>query len=320
MTPLSHSARRIAAALAIALVAAPGVATADIAQADKHFKRGVELYKDSDYAAALVEFQRAYETQPSYQVLYNIGETQYQLQDWASAYKTFQRYLSEGNKRLSSKRRKEVEKEIEKLRQRVATLSIATSEAGAAVTIDDVSVGQTPLAEPILVSSGRRKITATLPGRPPVTEVLQLAGGDVKDLTLTIPLLPPPKVEVVTRESPSPVVPVTAWAGTGAVVVGAVVTGVLALGASSDLKERLVAYPADPKAISSAQSKAVGLAITTDVLTAVALAGAGVSVWLTVRHQRLVADSRAPAGPASPASPAARLVFFPSGVGVAGSF
>ena len=318
MTLLSHSARRIAAALAITLVAAPGAATADIAQADKHFKRGVELYKDSDYAAALVEFQRAYETQPSYQVLYNIGETQYQLQDWASAYKTFQRYLSEGNKRLSSKRRKEVEKEIEKLRQRVATLSIATSEAGAAVTIDEVSVGQTPLAEPILVSSGRRKVTATLPGRPPVTEVLQLAGGDVKDLTLTIPALPPPpKVEVVTRESPSLVVPVTAWAGTGAVVVGAVVTGVLALGASADLKERLLAYPADPKAISSAQGKAVGLSITTDVLTAVALAGAGVSVWLTVRHQRLAADSRAPA---SPASPAARLVFFPSGVGVAGTF
>lgn len=303
-------ARRFAAALLLAMSALAASASADSArEADKHFRRGVERYKDNDYSAALVEFQRAYETQPSYQVLYNIGETQYQLQDWASARKTLERYLADGGKRISWKRRKDVEKELTKLRVRVATVKIATTEHGATVTVDDVAIGQTPLAEPVIINSGKRKITATLPGRAPVTQIVELAGGDVKDLSLTIPPLLAPKIEVVTK--PSIAVPLAAWAATGAIVTGAVVTGVLALGASGDVKEQLRAFPADPQAIESAHKKAIALSIVTDVLAATALAASGVSIWLTVRNRREAA---------APAPPTARLVLHPNGVGVAGTF
>lgn len=311
---LRARARTFAAALMLAATAVPGSALADAAgDADKHFRRGVERYKDNDYTAALVEFQRAYETQPSYQVLYNIGETQYQLQDWASALKTFQRYLQEGGKRVSPKRKKDVEKEVEKLKARVATVTIVTSEPGATVTVDDVAVGTSPLPEPVMVSAGKRKITATLPGRPPVIEVVQLAGGDVKDMSLTIPALVP---KIVTKELPSIAVPLSAWAATGAIVTGAVVTGVLALGASGDVKDQLAAYPADPKAIESAHKKAIAFSIATDVLTAAAIAAGGVSIWLTVKHRR---DAEAASAPAPP-PPSARLVFYPNGIGVSGSF
>lgn len=309
-------ATTLALALFWALSATSAAAHADsAADADKHFRRGVERYKDNDYAAALVEFQRAYETQPSYQVLYNVGETQYQMQDWAAALKTFQRYLTEGGKRISWKRKKDVEKEIEKLKQRVATLTITTTEPGAKITVDDIAVGDSPLAEPVLVSSGKRKITAALPGRPPVTEMVELAGGDVKDLKLTIPIVAS-KIEVVTKESPSIAVPLAAWAATGAIVTGAVVTGVLALGASGDVKDKLAAYPADPQAIESAHKKAIAFSVATDVLTAAAIAAGGVSIWLTVKHRRDAAEQSAPA----PAAPSARLVVLPRGVSIAGTF
>jgi len=306
--------RLTAIAVALALLASAGAAAADgAAEADKHFRKGVELYKENDYATALVEFQRAYEIQPSWVVLYNIGEAQFQLQDYAGALKSLQLYLDEGGKKVTHKRRRDVEKDLEKLKQRVATLKVSTSEPGAAVTVDDVAVGTSPLARPIVVSAGRRKVTATLGARPPVTQLVQLAGGDVLTVTLEIPPPPPPKIEVVTRNQPSLATPLIAWAGTAAVTTGAVITGVLALGASSDLKEKLAAYPADPKAIQSAHGKALALSVTTDVLTGVALATAGVSVWLTVRHQRAVSDAKAQA-------PAARLVVYPNGVGVAGTF
>jgi hypothetical protein len=306
---------RAALAVALAILAAPGVAAADAAseaEADKHFRHGVELYKENDFATALVEFQRAYEIQPSWAVLYNIGETQFQLQDYAGALKSLQLYLDEGGKKVSPARRKAVEKDIEKLKQRVATLKIGTSEPGAAITVDDAPVGTTPLAQPIVVSAGKRKVTATLGDRPPVSQVVQVASGDVLTVTLEIPPPPAPKV-VVARPQPSLATPLVAWAGTAAVTTGAVVTGVLALGASSDLKEKLAAYPADPKAIQSAHNKALALGVTTDVLTAVALAAGGVSIWLTVKHQRAVSDAAAPA-------PAARLVVYPNGVGIAGTF
>jgi len=311
--PATKRSWPLAAAVLLATLAFPSIALGDSAgEADKHFRRGVDLYKDNDYRAALVEFQRAYDTLPSWQVLYNIGESQFQLQDYADALKTLQRYLAEGGKKVSHKRRKEVEKDIAKLKTRVAVLKVNTSEPGATITIDDVQAGTSPLPDPLVVSAGRRRLGARLGSRPPVTEWVQVAGGDTLTVSLTIPPAPPPPVQIVTKPQPSMVMPVIAWVATGAVTVGAVTTGILALGASSDLKERLRAFPADPEAISSAHGKALALGVVTDVLAAAALAGAGVSIFLTVKTQR--------ASDAAAEPPAARLMLHPGGVGVSGSF
>jgi hypothetical protein len=249
-------------------------------------------------------------------VLYNIGESQFQLQNYADALKTLQRYLNEGGAKIGAKRKKDVDKDIEKLKQRVATLTVVTNEPGADVTIDDVASGTTPMAEPVLVSAGKRKVTATVSGRPPVTEVVQLAGGDDKTVTLTIAALPPPtKIVEVTKQAPSMMVPLIGWVGTGLLTTAAVTTGVLALGASGDLKDKLAAFPGNQTAISGAHSKAVGLGVATDVLTVTALAGAGVATWLTIRTLRAPASDARP-----PTAPSAKIVPFPGGAGVVGTF
>jgi hypothetical protein len=217
--------------------ALPASAAPKWVEADERFRRGVQLYNETNFSAALVEFQRAYDIDPKYQVLYNIAETYYQLQDYANALKTYQRYLQEGGNKIAAKRRKDVETEIAKLTKRVATLTITTSEPGATVSVDDVVVGKTPL-EPLSVSAGRRKITATLAGRIPVTETVDLAGGDQKTLQLVIAALPAPLVaKPEPKPTPSIVPQVISWSATGALAAGAVVTGVLALGASSDLEQ-----------------------------------------------------------------------------------
>jgi hypothetical protein len=144
-----------------------------------------------------------------------------------------------------------------------------------------------------------------------VTQVVQIAGGDDQTITLQMPAPPPPPVDVVAPPPrPSMTIPLVAWAGTGAVVTGAVVTGLLALGASSDLKEKLGAFPGDPSAITAARGKTAAFALATDIITGTAIAAAGVSIFLTVR------SSRAPEATAQ----SARIVVSPTGVGVAGSF
>jgi hypothetical protein len=308
--PHRSTIRAAAAILLAAILAAPLTAAAQPkgVDADAHFRHGVELYKDNDFTAALVEFRRAYEIDPKYQVLYNIAESQYQLQDYANALRTFQKYLNEGGKKVSAKRRKDVEKEIEKLKKRVATISVNTSEPGATITVDDVAMGTTPFVEPLLVSAGRRRLTATLTGRPPVTQVVELAGGDDRTITFEIPKLPPPKVEPPPR---SMVVPIVAWSATGAVVTGAVVAGIVALGASSDLKDKLAAYPGDPAAITAARSRTAAAALATDILIGCSAAAVGVSLYLTLRK---------PSPSSPPAAGSARLVLYPTGAGVAGSF
>ncbi len=261
--------------------AAPG------AEAGEHFRHGVQLYKENDFAAALIEFQRAYDIDPKFQVLYNIAEAHYQLQDYASALKTFQRYVDEGGRKIPPQRRKDVEAEIATLSKRVAKLIVVTSDPGATVTVDDVVVGTSPL-DPITVSAGRRRVTATLRGRTPATKIVDLAGGDEQTVRLDIAAVPGPIV--ITEAGPPPPPPeepsmvpmVVAWSATGALTIGAVITGVVALGASSDVEEELGRFPGDREALASASSSASTFGLVTDILIVGSVIGAGVATYFTV--------------------------------------
>ncbi len=303
--------------LGIALTPLSAAAAPKWMEADKHFKQGVQLFKENDYAAALVEFKRAYEIEPKYQVLYNIGESYYQLQDYANALLTFEKYLADGGPKISALRRKSVTKEIKTLSTRVATLTITTNDPGAVVSVDEVVVGSTPM-DPLTVSAGRRKITATISGRVPATQVVDIAGGEKKTLELEIAPLPP-RVEPAPPPPPPSIVPqAIAWSATGAIATGAVITGVLALGASSDLEEELVRYPGDPEALASATDSAFAFGLTTDILIGTSIAAAGLAVYLTVDWA--IAADTAPGSEAAPAEPAARLLVRPGGVGFEGTF
>src|SRR6185369_13528930 len=115
----------LAAALALGVPAISSTAEAAPTKEQQHeaatrFKKGIELFKEGDYQAALIEFRRANEIAPNYAVLYNIGQVYFQLQDYAGALTALERYLSEGGKNVPTARRTEVEKDIEKLKSRVA--------------------------------------------------------------------------------------------------------------------------------------------------------------------------------------------------------
>src|SRR6185503_10103767 len=106
---------------------------------------------------------------PSYKLLYDIAQICFQMTDYPCALRTFTRYLEQGKGDVPAQRRDEVQADIEKLKARVALLRITTSKPGAEIFVDDVSVGKAPLAEPVMVSAGRRKVEARLAGAPPVT-------------------------------------------------------------------------------------------------------------------------------------------------------
>ena len=143
------------------------------------FDRGVLLFNEGDFRAALVEFRRAYEMTGNYKMLYNVGQTEYELQDYAGALKSFQRYLEAGGTEIESGRRAEVEGEVKGLGARVAHLKITSNVDGAEVLIDDVLIGKTPLAEPVLVSIGRRKVTLQKDGAVSAPRVVEVRIGRV---------------------------------------------------------------------------------------------------------------------------------------------
>jgi tetratricopeptide (TPR) repeat protein len=277
-----------------AVCAAAPPARADEPPLDKkdeargRFARGVELYRDGDYRGALIEFDRAYQILPHFRVQYNIGQTCLELQDYACALRAFQKYVADGNTDAPADRRASAEGEVKRLQKLVAYLRVVVDQPGAEVLIDNVEIGRAPLAEPVLVSAGRRTVTVILPPHAPATRAVDVAGGDHVDLTIQLgearrEALPATKPAVSVawpppRRSTAPV-----WIGVGitaALGVGTAVVGIVTLSAKKDFDRARDTYPASSASIDDARSKVTRDALITDVLGAATIVGAAVTAYL----------------------------------------
>lgn len=294
--------------LAAAIVLLPATALAEptkeqIAEARTHFNKGIELYEDGDYEAALIELQRAYDTAPAYKILYSMGLVQRQLNDYAGSLRSFKKFLDDGGKKIDAKRRSEVEREINKLQGRVAQVKLTTNVEGAEVTVDDNDVGKTPLSEPLLVNMGKRRISASKSGYATASRLIRVGGGDTIDLQLELkksgstdtapappsePGKPAEPAEPAQPDEPAPTdtasgggFPWLPWAITGVLAVGTGVVGVMALSAESDLASEREGVTSRDK-LDDAESKMRTLALVTDVLLAATVISAGVSLYITL--------------------------------------
>jgi hypothetical protein len=273
---------------------APRIAHADDAavhEAVKHFERAVSLFNEADYRAALTEFRRAYDIAPNTGVLYNIAQTQFQLQNYAAALTTFERFLAEAPP--NAKHRDEAQTAVPLLRSRVGKIEVTTNVPDAEVSVDDEVMGKAPLGKPVLVSIGRRKVTVTAPGRVPVSRSVEVAAGD------TIPVsLPLADAEPAVKAAAPPIagaepaqqqrshgisgLAVGGWITTGALAVGGAAMGILAIRASGDLATERTTFPSSRAALDDKASKLTTFATVADVLGAAAIITGGISIYLTV--------------------------------------
>jgi len=190
-----RGARALAAALSVLLVASampatavaqPSPSPALITEARKHYETGLQLTRDEAYEAALAEFERAYQLAPNFRILYNIGGIHRQLNDFAGALRALEQYLAEGGTSVPAARRGEVQKDVDVLRKRVGRVRVAVDLEGADVTVDDVPAGKSPLADPLVVNPGRRRIGVAKRDYLPATSVVTIVGGE----TITVELSP----------------------------------------------------------------------------------------------------------------------------------
>jgi hypothetical protein len=289
-------------------------------EARVRFQRGLELYQEGNFEAALTEFRKAYELAPSYQVRYNIGQVCYQLQDYACALKSFQTYLAEGGQNISTERVQAVQHEVGKLTTRVASLEIVSNVPGVEVFIDDVSIGKTPFASSIVVSAGRRRIYAVKEGCLPVTRIVEVPGSDAMRVPLELREIVPesraaaaPERVPERRKLPLGMTRLS-WVGVGvagAIAIGAGVTGVVTLEKSDQLKSTRFVGATPPSNVESDSSSVKTFAAATDILAASAVVTLGVTLALTF----LRSPAYAPEQP-----PAVTLHVGPGSASVAGSF
>jgi PEGA domain len=264
---------------AAAVRAQTPVEAGDLEAGRGHFDRGVEYVEDGDLHGALIEFKRAYAASPNYRVLYNLGQVCNELREYVDAQRYLQMYLTQGAGEIEPARKRDVESMLAKLSNRIATLVLASNEAGAELYVDDVDVGKTPLSEPVRVSTGTRIVTAAMSGRPRVTRVVEAAGGETQVVRLDFP--PPSDSSSVARSTPSTHTSeggssAVVWLGigTGALAVGAGVMAYLASRDAADYHDA-VHRKTTSRELDDLDNRATTKALVTDILIgATAVAGA----------------------------------------------
>ena len=155
-------------------------------EARAHFHMAVNFYKEGDFQAALVEFKRAQEASPHYKVLFNLGQTALELQDYVGALDYLQDYLAQGGAEITSERKAEVDAMLSKLKTLIAQMKISVNVDGAEIFVDNAPVGTSPLMGPIRVSAGRVKVTALKNGMQLDERNVDVAAGELVDVTLSL--------------------------------------------------------------------------------------------------------------------------------------
>ncbi|HVH44681.1 MAG TPA: tetratricopeptide repeat protein [Labilithrix sp.] len=256
-----------------------------------HFLRGVDFSRDGDFRAALIEFRRAYDLAPNYRVLFNIGQTALELQEYAQSLDAFEKYLAEGGAEVPPARRTQVEAEVKRLSTRVAHVTINVSVPDASILVDDVLVGTSPLEHPLRVGAGRHKFSASTSDMLPVTRVLDLPGGENTTVNLELvaqnQMGPAPERTVIIQPTADtrPVSRTPLWVGIGvtsALAIGTAVVGVLTLQNKDDFDSQLGKYTADGNRsnIESARSSLKTTAVVFDVLALSTILAGGVTLVL----------------------------------------
>jgi hypothetical protein len=210
--------RLLALGVSLSLFAIPGpsLGGGGKQEAKERFEKGVGLFKDGDFEAALVEFRAAYEAMPHYGVRYNLGVTLQNLHRYAEAMEEFVAFLDEGGSKIGKKKRQEVEGFIEELESLVSTLRITCNVEGARLFLNGTFQRDLVLENEILLDLGEYDLEIRLEGWQTHYAKIDVPGGRVIDMAVELVEVAPEEPEPVVAEPeepeplPVPVAPVQA--------------------------------------------------------------------------------------------------------------
>jgi hypothetical protein len=194
-------------------VASPGASDT----AGELFDKGNAFYRQSHWAEAEVQFQKAWNLKQSFDVAANLGDCELQIGQNREAAEhlafAVRAFPVSGKPAL-----------LDRLRQRFAEARALTSALhirvdikGAEVTVDGRAVGVAPLADEVFVDPGARVVEARLEGYDVGRANVTAAKGATQDVTLTLP-----------RKGVDPLVPTKSGPNKALLIGGGVAAGLAA--------------------------------------------------------------------------------------------
>lgn len=138
--------------------APPTLAESLTGDAKADYDTAVIIYGDKDYANAFLKFSSAYDKSHDPRLLWNMATCQKQLRHYTKVIQLLQRYVAEGGDKITEGDKKDAADLISTLEPLTGKVEIKVTEPGADIYVDDEKVGTSPLAAPIQVDVGTRKL------------------------------------------------------------------------------------------------------------------------------------------------------------------
>jgi hypothetical protein len=185
-------ATSIAAVGAPAALAAPPAAPASTplsqvltGAARDDYESAKLVYAEGDFVTAAIKFRRAYDVSRDPRLLWNIAACEKGAHHYTKALELVERYQAEGASLLTEADRQEANGFASALRATTDTITVTANVGDAVVSLDGVMIGKTPIAKPVRVDLGERRLLVSKVGYQPYEQLVSFTGKGVA-LTVTL--------------------------------------------------------------------------------------------------------------------------------------
>lgn len=144
------------------------------------------LVGDGDWAGAEIKLQAAYERSADPRLLWNIAACEKNQRHYARTVTLVRKYLAEDGDLITTADRSEATALLQAIESFTVKLTVAVNEPAAEVTIDDRSVGTTPLDQPVVVDIGTRKIEVHKAGFKEWSHSIPIGGSAEAKVDVTL--------------------------------------------------------------------------------------------------------------------------------------
>ncbi|TAK19620.1 MAG: PEGA domain-containing protein [Myxococcaceae bacterium] len=173
---------------ATALAQQPPPPPAAIAEARERYQRGIDLFEERNYDAAMAEFQRAYELTHNPAVLFNISATHELTGHFVEALDAMLDYERRAPAAAVQQRRADVDAALGRLRSRIGTIVIRFEAAGLDVRVDGLQRPRSSGNIELRVAAGRHRVSLSAPHYQSREAEFDVAGGST--IVVSEPLTP----------------------------------------------------------------------------------------------------------------------------------
>ncbi len=271
-----------------------------VKKADRLLKRKKVAEAHEIYRRAIEIYDKAFELDPAAVTLLTAGALEEKLELWYEAARRYERALAETEQPLDDKGRARAQEALDRTKLYLGVLVVTVVPEGATVTLDGTPLGEAPLPTPLLLKPGEYTLALAMDGFVAFETKLVIEAGSESERTFELepvpvvvekPRPPPPPPPPPLPPAPKKTVLYASAGATLGLLVGATVTGVLAVGEHGTFTDE--SLPEDER--DAAQSSGKRMALLSDVFTAGTVVAAGFTAYYYLKVYKPKAAERSAA-------------------------